>query len=319
MPPLEDARRQRADAEARGVALRQLAHQCLLHRIPVRRRDTDDAVVVNDVDDRPVGELVHAKAGERTEDVLVVERRRHQRRRFAQDVRPPAGGFGLDAAFVLPFEQEGVLERDGDLGGDELQRHEPVGGEHARGQLVLEVEQRHDTALPADREAEERARTRGREVRIRGEPPGIGGGVIEHHALVRARDVVKDRRGHAARRRARGRLCRLARVLVRRERLLGRDLELAVAHPNEARPSRAALLDDDLQERPNELFTPHDAGDGLRGLDHRQEVQLIRGSRRELVAPIGESRQRRPARLLAEAGVEAGELLQTFPSAPQRR
>ena len=148
-------------------------------------------------------ELAHAEAGERTEDVLVVERRRHQRRRFAQDERPPAGGLGLHAAFVLPFEQESVLERDGDLGGDELQRHEPVGGEHARGQLVLEVQQRHDPALPADREAEEGARTCAREVRVRGEPPGVGGGVIEHHALACARDVVKDRGGHAARRRAR--------------------------------------------------------------------------------------------------------------------
>ena len=252
--------------------------------------------MVDDVDDRPVGELAHAKAGERTEDVFVVERRRHQRRRFAQDERPPAGGLGLHAAFVLPFEQESVLERDGDLGGDELQRHEPVGGEHARGQLVLEVQQRHDPALPADREAEDGARTCVREVRVRGEPPGVGGGVIQHHALPCARDVVKDRGGHAARRRARGRLGRLgglARVLLRRERLLGRDLELAVAHPNEARPSRAALLDDDLQERPNELVTAHGAGDGLRGLDHRQEVQLIRRGRRELGERDG--RRRAPA------------------------
>ena len=112
-------------------------------------------------------ELAHAQAGERTEDVLVVERRRHQRRRFAQDERPPAGGLGLHAAFVLPFEQESVLERDGDLGGDELQRHEPVGGEHARGQLVLEVEQRHDPALPCG----SGGRGRSADVRPRGTGP----------------------------------------------------------------------------------------------------------------------------------------------------
>ena len=98
--------------------------------------------------------------------------------------------------------------------------------------------------------------------------------------------------------RARPRLGGLARVLLRRERLLGRDLELAVAHPNQARPARAALLDDDLQERPNELFTAHDAGDGLRGLDHRQKVELVGRGRRELA-----ERDWRDGRLLAEAGV----------------
>ena len=86
---------------------------------------------------------------------------------------------------VLALEQQRVLQRDGGLRRQQLERQQALGRERAGDEVVLEVEERDDLRLPADRQAEHRAGAGARQVRVAGEPAGVGGRVVEEHALLR--------------------------------------------------------------------------------------------------------------------------------------
>ena len=77
------------------------------------------------------------------------------------------------------LEEPRVLEGDRRLRGEQLERGQPLGGERARDEVVLEVEQGDHLGLPQDGQAEHRARAVPREVLVAGELAGVGGGVVE--------------------------------------------------------------------------------------------------------------------------------------------
>ena len=303
----EHGRRRRGRAGARRVALRQLAQQRLLARDrgarPARRTVRSPS---DEVDDRPVGERPNAEAGERAEDPLVVEGRRHDRGRLAEQAGPALGRLRLDAAGALAFEEERVFQGDRGLRGQQLERQQALGGEGAGDEVVLEVEERDDLRLPADGQAEHRAGTGARQVRVAGEPAGVGGRVVEEHALLGALHVLEQRLGERRRRRP-----------PTEAAALSSEPTSAATSRRPSRASRtsgaarAALLEDEAQERAQQLLPDHHAGDGLRRLDHREQVELLglqRDGRRRARAACGST----------SCGFRRSRS-RTLPSAPQRR
>src|SRR5271170_7340143 len=78
--------------------------------------------------------------------------------RFSQvGLASPQGVFGSPSIAVLLLEvriEVSVLQRDRGLGGDQLQHRASGRREHARGQVILEVEHADQRGLPDQRKAE---------------------------------------------------------------------------------------------------------------------------------------------------------------------
>ena len=253
---VENGPRRRSRPDPRRVALRQLAQQRLLLGVAVRARDARRSPFLLEVDDRPVGERLDAQAGQRAEDHFRVERRCHDRGRLAEEAGPALGGLRLHPTRALAFEEERVLEGDRGLRGEQLQRQQALGREDAGNEVVLEIEKGDDLGLPADGQAQHRAGTDARQVRVAGEPARVGGRVVEEHAFVGTHHVLEDR-------------IRQPRVTVRRgrRRLIGahlrRDLQATLAREEELGAAGTALLEDEEQERAQQLLPDHHARDGL--------------------------------------------------------
>ena len=90
----------------------------------------------------------------------------------------------------------GVVERDGELSGDQVDALQPFGGERAPEEAVLEQEHRSERAAGDDRHGQQRARADGREVRVAGEAV-VGGGVAHDQRLTGSLHVAQD--GHRQR------------------------------------------------------------------------------------------------------------------------
>jgi hypothetical protein len=86
------------------------------------------------------------------------------------DPRAGGGEFGV---------QLGVVEGDGELGGDELDRVEPFGGERAAQEPVFQHQHRPQRAAAKHGQGQQRAAAGAGEVRVAGEPVIAGG--IAHH------------------------------------------------------------------------------------------------------------------------------------------
>ena len=61
----------------------------------------------------------------------------------------------------------------------------------------------------------------------------------------------------------------------------------AVAHEDETAPAGAPLLEDDLEQRADELLDLHLAGDGLGRLHHREQVELLRARAAKVAVGAG--------------------------------
>ena len=108
------------------------------------------------------------------------------RPRPARDQRrhPPQRGLLVGDPAELGV-QLGVVQGDGELAGDELDRVEPFGGERAADEAVLQHQHRLQRAAAEDRQGQQRAAAGVGEVRVAGEPVIAGASATTSGSPVR--------------------------------------------------------------------------------------------------------------------------------------
>ena len=157
-------------------------------------RDAAEVAAFHDIDDAPVGKTRDREPRHLPERRLVVERCGEHLARFGDEARVVLRALTL-------LEQPRVLDRDGRLRGQKLQRDEALAGEDSGSEVVLEDQEGDRPILPQHRLAKQRPRLRPCEVRVAGELACVRSRVVEQHALLRALHVVQDRRRERRRRR----------------------------------------------------------------------------------------------------------------------
>ena len=115
------------------------------------------------------------------------------RRRRPGDQRrhPPQRGL-LPGDPAVPGVQLGVVQRDRELAGDEVDRVQPPGGERGADQPVFQQQHRPQRAAAEDRHGQQRAAVGISEVGVAGEPV-VTGGVVDDQRFTGPLDVAQHR------------------------------------------------------------------------------------------------------------------------------
>ncbi len=116
----------------------------------MRHGEPPDLSTFDDVDKTMVGQRTHAEPAEARERLFVIERLRQERSGLGNERGSALRFLGRRPRGLLFGEEQRVLEGDRRLRGEELQGSEPLGGECAGEEVVLEVEQADHLGLPQD-------------------------------------------------------------------------------------------------------------------------------------------------------------------------
>ena len=188
------------------------------------------------------------------------------------DGHPPDDGCEM-ATFrrQISIETRG-FQGDGCLRGDHLQGRDAIGAEGSRSQTVFQVQDARQVRLLEQRQAEHGARVLPPKVVVIREQ-GRQGRVVQQHAFTGPHHVSKHRLGQLAG--FDGRATDLDLMTVRSHRCLGLDRIAAVrSRKDQQNPIGARLLQDQSQQRLDQLVELDFAGKSLERLDHVRQIDL---------------------------------------------
>ncbi len=273
-------------------------------------RDPLERPILDDVDHERVGELADGESGQPRHDLLEIERLAEQLTRFGEEGHAVLRHLRRRPRRLLLGEKSGALQRDRRLRGEELQDLDPVDREGAGDQVVLDVEQADELCLLDDGQAQDRPRPGADDVLIGAKLRRLGRVGQQH--LLPGSPHVGDDRGGQERRGGRGQRVEephRGRALLVDQPFRHQD-KAAVPGEDDVPLLRPGLLEHDGDELAQQVVEHDLAGDGLRRLDHRQDVE-----------PLGADRERHGGRegpALHQIGVEPVEPLHLAIGAPAR-